>query len=337
MFSKQVEFLKLIQQRIPEHINAVETLSVVLGIGNDSTYRRLRGETALTYEEAFKLADHFGLSLDSAGIDALKRVDFDAGIPINNLEDYQAHSNRIMDRMLRFENYGENAHMYYFALDFPLFYIYNSPSLLKLKSYVWGRNILGLPEMAAVTFDEFIIPEEKLKKDLEVIRSYSRIPSTEIWTNSSYVATLKQLQYCWETGMINKEKDALDILNELEDILEIMRVQSDYGKKINPVTKEPSGARFNWYISDLSVGNNAVHITGQNNSHTFLSFNTFNFIETSNAAFNLQTKNWLDNFLKRSELVGAVGQGKRDRYLKKLTDQIESIRSTIVRKEETLL
>ena len=160
MFSKQVEFLKLIQQRIPEHINAVETLSVVLGIGNDSTYRRLRGETALTYEEAFKLADHFGLSLDSAGIDALKRVDFDAGIPINNLEDYQAHSNRIMDRMLRFENYGENAHMYYFALDFPLFYIYNSPSLLKLKSYVWGRSILGLPEMASITFDEFIIPEE---------------------------------------------------------------------------------------------------------------------------------------------------------------------------------
>lgn len=337
MFSKQVEFLKLVQQRIPEHLNAVETLSVVLGIGNDSTYRRLRGETALTYEESFKLADHFSLSLDSVGIDALKRVDFDAGVPIEGIEDYEAHSNRIMDRMLRFENFGSDSHMYYFALDFPLFYIYQYPSLLKLKSFYWGKSILGLTEMANLTYSDYIIPEERHKRDLEIMRSYSQIPSTEIWTNSSYVATLKQLQYCWETGMINKKKDALEILNELENLLRVMRVQSDTGKKINPITGEPTGADFNWYISDLSVGNNAVHIRSQNNSHTFLSFNTFNFIETSNSAFNKQTKNWLDNFIKRSLLVGPVAMGKRDQYLNKLTGQIDSIRSVILSEEETLL
>ena len=337
MFSKQVEFLKLIQQRIPEHLNAVETLSVVLGIGNDSTYRRLRGETALTYEESFKLADHFGLSLDSAGIDALKRVDFDAGIPIEEIDDYEAHTNRIMDRMLRFENYGDNSHMYYFALDFPLFYIYQYPSLLRLKSFYWGKTILGLTEMADLTFKDYEISEERNKRDLDIMRSYSQIPSSEIWTNTSYVATLKQLQYCWETGMIKKQKDALNILNELEELLEVMRIQSDTGKKINPMTGEPTDANFHWYISDLSVGNNAVHIKSGNNSHTFLSFNTFNFIETSNVAFNKQTKTWLDNFLKRSILVGPSAIGKRDQYLNKLRGQIDSIRRVILSEEETLL
>ena len=337
MFNKQVEFLKLVQQRIPEHLNAVETLSVVLGIGNDSTYRRLRGETALTYEESFRLADHFGLSLDSVGIDALKRVDFDAGMPIEGIDDYEAHSKRIMDRMLRFEHYGNDSHMYYFALDFPLFYIYQYPSLLRLKSFYWGKSILGLPEMVDLTYNDYEITEERNKRDLNIMRSYSRIPSTEIWTNTSYVATLKQLQYCWETGTINKQKDALDILNELEALLEVMRIQSDTGKKINPITGESTGADFHWYISELSVGNNAVHIRSENNSHTFLSFNTFNFIETSNAAFNKQTKNWLDNFLKRSLLVGPVAMGKRDQYLNKLRGQIDSIRSVILSEEETLL
>jgi len=337
MFSKQVEFLKLIQQRIPEHLNAVETLSVVLGIGNDSTYRRLRGETALTYEESFKLADHFGLSLDSAGIDALKRVDFDAGIPIEEIDDYEAHTNRIMDRMLRFENYGDKSHMYYFALDFPLFYIYQYPSLLRLKSFYWGKTILGLTEMADLTYKDYEISEERNKRDLDIMRSYSQIPSSEIWTNTSYVATLKQLQYCWETGMIKKQKDALNILNELEELLEVMRTQSDIGKKINPMTGEPTDANFHWYISDLSVGNNAVHIKSGNNSHTFLSFNTFNFIETSNVAFNKQTKTWLDNFLKRSILVGPSAIGKRDQYLNKLRGQIDSIRRVILSEEETLL
>ena len=169
------------------------------------------------------------------------------------------------------------------------------------------------------------------------MRSYSQIPSSEIWTNTSYVATLKQLQYCWETGMIKKQKDALNILKELEELLEVMRIQSDTGKKINPMTGEPTDANFHWYISDLSVGNNAVHIESGNNSHTFLSFNTFNFIETSNVAFNKQTKTWLDNFLKRSILVGPSAIGKRDQYLNKLRGQIDSIRRVILSEEETLL
>ncbi|CAI8275295.1 MAG: Uncharacterised protein [Owenweeksia sp. TMED14] len=337
MFEKQIEYLKLVQDRIPEHLNAVETLSTVLGIGNDSTYRRLRGETALTYEEAFKLADNFGLSLDSVGIDVLKRVDFDAGAPIEGIKDYEAYSKRIMDRMLRFENESQKAHMFYFALDFPLFYIYQYPALARLKSYYWGKSILGLPEMSSISFEEFKLSKDRQEKDLEVMRSYARIPSTEIWTNSSFVATLKQLQYCWQTGVISRKEDALTILNELEDLLGVMRLQSDTGKKLNPLSGEPTGAEFNWYISELSVGNNAVHIRTHTDSHTFLSFNTFNFIETSNSAFNKQTKNWLDNFLKRSLLVGPCAIGQRDEYIKKLTGQIDSIRRVILSEEETLL
>jgi hypothetical protein len=227
--------------------------------------------------------------------------------------------------------------MYYFALDFPLFYIYQYPSLLRLKSFYWGKTILGLTEMADLTYKDYEISEERNKRDLDIMRSYSQIPSSEIWTNTSYVATLKQLQYCWETGMIKKQKDALNILKELEELLEVMRIQSDTGKKINPMTGKPTDANFHWYISDLSVGNNAVHIESGNNSHTFLSFNTFNFIETSNVAFNKQTKTWLDNFLKRSILVGPSAIGKRDQYLNKLRGQIDSIRRVILSEEETLL
>ncbi len=43
-YPKQVEFLKLVQARIPDHINVVDTLGELLGIGSDSTYRRLHAE-----------------------------------------------------------------------------------------------------------------------------------------------------------------------------------------------------------------------------------------------------------------------------------------------------
>ena len=77
-YPKQVEFLKLVQRRIPAHLNPVDTLGELLQIGNDSTYRRLRGETALSFEEAQKISQAFGVSMDSATINNLSRVDFDA-------------------------------------------------------------------------------------------------------------------------------------------------------------------------------------------------------------------------------------------------------------------
>ena len=81
-YPKQVEFLKFVQTRIPDHLNVVDTLGELLGIGADSTYRRLRGETALSFEEAQLISSYFGISMDAVGIDALNRVDFDAGHPI---------------------------------------------------------------------------------------------------------------------------------------------------------------------------------------------------------------------------------------------------------------
>jgi hypothetical protein len=137
--------------------------------------------------------------------------------------------------------------------------------------------------------------------------------------------------------MIHEIEDALAILDEMEQLLEVMIVQSDAGKKLNPLTGKPTGAEFKWYITDLSVGNNAVYMEKSSISHTFLSFNTFNFIETTNAAFNRQTDRWLRQLLRKSTLVSPTAIGVRDAYVNKLKKQVDSIRQVILRQEDTLL
>ncbi len=119
-YPKQVEFLQLVQQRIPNHLNVVDTLGELLGIGTDSTYRRLRGETALSFEEAQLISSHFGISMDAVGIDALNRVDFDAGHPIETAADYAKYSQRLGPHAPN-RNGKQQSHMYYLGRIFRCF------------------------------------------------------------------------------------------------------------------------------------------------------------------------------------------------------------------------
>lgn len=333
----QVAFLKLVQARIPKHINSVDALSELLGVGVDSVYRRLRGETALTFEEALLVSQTYGVTLDQSQLDSTARVDFDAGPPIRSAADYALYSQRVVSRMLQLESNLDSQHMYYMAQDFPLFYIYLFPRMMRLKSYYWGRSILGLPEFQNLPYEAFHLPEDRQKLGDQVFRAYAHIPSTEVWTQSCYIATLKQLQYCCDTGIIQDMQEVQAILDELLSLLELMRKQSDSGRKFNPVSGEYTGAAFTWYVTELSVGNNSVFVERPGAKHSFLSYNTFNFIETTHEAFNSQTQAWLKELLKKSTLVTSASQAIRDAYLHKLARQTESIRRAIMEREDSLL
>jgi hypothetical protein len=46
------------------NLSLVNEIADVLDVSNDSAYRRLRGETALSLNEAFLLASHFQIALE---------------------------------------------------------------------------------------------------------------------------------------------------------------------------------------------------------------------------------------------------------------------------------
>jgi hypothetical protein len=68
-----------------------------------------------------------------------------------------------------------------------------------------------------------------------------------------------------------------------------------------------------------------------------LSYNTFNFIETSQPAFAETTMAWIQQVCSRSTEMSSVAKAERDRYVAKLKRQVESIRQYIVSDQESLL
>ena len=62
--SAQQLFFKHIKSLLPPHLSLVDTVAEVLAVSNDSAYRRIRGETQISFEEIKKLCEKFKISLD---------------------------------------------------------------------------------------------------------------------------------------------------------------------------------------------------------------------------------------------------------------------------------
>jgi len=61
----QHSLFEQIKEKIPSSHSFVHEISDLLGISYDSAYRRVRGDKEITFEELYKLATRFNLSLDS--------------------------------------------------------------------------------------------------------------------------------------------------------------------------------------------------------------------------------------------------------------------------------
>lgn len=136
----QKEFLQNIKQSIHPGLSFVDEIAEVLSVSNDSAYRRIRGETPLTIQEAEKLCLHFGVSIDSfLGIKSnivtfryrsLNPLSFDFGAYLNNI---------LLD-LQRIDSFAERD-IIYMAKDIPLFYLFLFPELASFKIFFWQRSL----------------------------------------------------------------------------------------------------------------------------------------------------------------------------------------------------
>ena len=63
--SIQISFLEKVKEQIPSSISLVNELAELLNVSVDSAYRRLRGDTDLSFEEAILISNKYNVSLDS--------------------------------------------------------------------------------------------------------------------------------------------------------------------------------------------------------------------------------------------------------------------------------
>jgi hypothetical protein len=324
----QIEFIQRIRQAMPASLSLVDELADLLQVSTDSAYRRIRGETALTFDEVILLCNHFRLSFDSFTSGAGGTVTFNYN-PSNAEDSFEKYFSNILKDMKKIQSF-EQKQIVFAAEDIPIFHHFKFPELTAFKIFYWNKSILNSGDLEGQKFDPAIVDPKMVQMAKDILDIYITVPSVEIWSDDTVNSTLKQIEFYWEAGIFRTKEDALKVCSQVEEMVADIKRYAELGAKFQKDAGNVQGENnFVLYNSELMIGNNCILVSMGNAKVTYLSHNTFNAMATTHAGFCNDTEGWLKNLMRKSILISGVSEKQRYQFFRKIEEKLQHLKSVI--------
>lgn len=317
-----------IKLKLPTHLSLVIAISELLDLSLDSTYRRIRGEKLLVFDEIHKLALEFNISLDKIFQISSDTFLFKGRI-INNTDFNYEEWLKLCIYQLQMIKDNKPNHMYYLAKEIPFFYYFLIPEIAAFKSYFIMKSVLDYEELKQAKFsvtDDFSYYSSWCKKISDL---FSSIPSTEIWHVENITSTIHQIEYYRLTGSLNSDNDALILYDKLMELINHLERQAECGFKLSYGQENgTSEVIHKMFINELTLGDNMQFIQAGDAQITYINHSTINFIATYNESFNQYTKKNIDTITQKSTPISVENQKERLMFFNRLREKVlEAIRN----------
>ena len=324
--SVQHIFFQHVKDNLPAHLSLVDEVAELLNISNDSAYRRIRGEKAISFEEIRTLCSHFRISLDQLFHLEKDTLLFE-GKFINHANfDFDGYLHGLL-QMLTYAASFNKPEILFMSKDVPIFHHFNFPELAAFKSFFWMKTILQYPSHARKSFvaDEFSTTTRQVCTKL--IEAYNKIPSQEIWHAESIHATLRQIEYYKDTKMFASDEDLSTVYACLQKTLDHIEAQAEQGSKFSmQAGKPPMGASFKLYINEFVLGDNTYLVHLGDSRMVVLNHAVLNTIRTKDAHFTQCTHDHFQNMIRRSMQISEVAEKERSKFFNALREKIDDSR-----------
>ncbi|WP_258105536.1 helix-turn-helix transcriptional regulator [Marinoscillum sp. MHG1-6] len=324
----QTSFLNLVKDKIDPAISFVDELAELLNVSKDSAYRRLRGETLLSFEEISLISDKYKVSVDGfLNPRSNESVIFNTQ-NITPATSYLPYLSSIHDH-LALVNRFENKCFTYIAKDILPMHYYQFPTLSWFKSFFWQKTILNSEKMTGLPFDPTHIDEEISGKCQTIWNEFMTIPSIEFWSDETINITLRQIEYYFDIDLI-KQEDALVIVDELAQMVALLREEARMGKKMH-INAPNSGHHntFNLYYNEIAIGDNTMLFQMDNQRICFLTYNTLSVLSTSDVRFCENIQNHIDNITQKSTLISQGAEKSRNRFFNRMDAKVQALEAKI--------
>lgn len=319
--SIQADFLSQIKSVLPASASLAQELSEQLDISMDSAYRRIRGETPLTLNEAYKLAESYHISLGGLSEEVMGIVQFGYSPLSPDFKSMEDYLRRLLENLRKISK-DENARILYCSQDIPVFHNVSLDRVAEFKIFYWMRSIMSNEEMLHQKFSENTIPENLQAMGREIYEEYQKIDSAELWSRSTINSTLRQIQYYWESGIFESQEEALEVLNDMRRLIEGIEKTAARGRKSDD---EDSG-KYEMYISEIELTTNCALVELQDISAVFLGHHTFNMLETTHSIYSDQTRTWFKNMMGKATLISSVGEKYRYQFFQDAYKKIDQLK-----------
>lgn len=316
-------FFNHIKAKLPGHFSMVDEIAAMLNISNDSAYRRIRGDKQLSLNELRTLCLHFKISLDQMmGLQTNAIVFYGDMVDNTNFvfENYLISIQQNVDKIASIPN----CHFYYEAKDIPLFHHFQYPELAAFKCFFWMRIVLQDYTQSKKIFDFNELSGPIVEAGKKIAHNYSKIHSTEIWNIETVNSSIRQIEFCYETGMFADKKAVVKIFETLLQLIEHIETEAASGFKFtdgsNITSSEPN---FNLYINEVLLGHNSMLIDNEVQRFAFINHNVLNFMITYDKRFCDYTYNSLQNIIRKSNLISRVNEKERTKIFNSIKNRIK--------------
>jgi hypothetical protein len=324
----QETFNQILENHVPVNISLARELSELLDISLDSAYRRLRNETDYTLNETSKIVEYFKIPFESMNTELNNVVSFTVNHLNSDTESYLSYLNNMLTNLERLASM-EDVHITFAAEDIPVFYHFGFPQLMDFKIKYWLKSLMNVSEFQYKHYEKIDLPEEIINTAKKIFLTYQTIDSTEVWTNETVISTIKQIKYYYDAGFFDKTESVLEIISQLESMIHLIQKNCDMGFKFNQ-NDSMTSTKLQFYLSDVMIGTNCILAKSKQVSASFISYSSFNFMQTTNANFNNQNEQWLNNILAKSTLVSGVSEKQRNQFFKSIYKQIDELKQHIL-------
>lgn len=326
----QTEFLQKIEDILPKSTNLAAELADVLDISIDSAYRRIRIETQLNLDEITKLCKHFSISFDVFNDSDFNNVTFGFQNIKYEEESFETYLD-VMIKDLTLIRQAPDSRIVYACEDIPIFYNYKYPNLSAFKMFYWREAILNHGTTPEEKFSTQNSNPELVRKGKIIFDLYMDIPSTEIWTDTTFLSLLKQLDYFWQSGKIASAADAQLILEDIEQLMKDIKLQAECGHKLSfSDTEKGVKAEYNLFLSDVEIGNNCVLVDLGHVKAVYIGHLSFNTISTMNIKYTSLTENWLNNIIRKSSAISKVAEKQRFQYFNMIMKKVNEMKAQVI-------
>jgi len=319
----QDNLVELIKAAIPDHLRLADEIADTLNISADSAYRRIRGETAFDIDEIAAVCQQFNISFDSLIASQAGGI---VTFSYNVLYDIDDGFEQYLENIRSYLNIVErnNGLITYAAEDVPIFRTLSKPMMAEFKMFSWLKAVVNHPSLQNLVYKPGILPERNCKLAEDVVRAYNRVNSVEIWTEETIHSTLKQLEYFWESGQIEKKEYAIEICGQIRSMVNDMANEAENEHKLTG-----SNASFKLYNCEVLIGNNCIVVEAGSLKRTFISYNAINSINTGDQKFGDEADQWLQNLIRKSTMISGMAEKHRYKFFKVLETSIQRTISKI--------
>lgn len=320
--STQTVFLELVKQKLPSNTSFSDELAEALNISRDSAYRRIRGETILSLDEAKILCSQFGLSLDVLlGINS-EIIPFRHLIVNHTPNTFERWLENMQSNLELIMGFSGERELIFTAKDVPVFHYFNYPELSAFKMFFWMKSVLNYSNLQAEKFNPKLVPSKHILTGQKIWTLYNRTPSMELWSDETTNVTLKQIEFYKESGFFKSNDDALQILDQYTQMVNHIREQAAKGIKQDNI-------EFKLYKNEILIADNTIFFKLDSKRVTYISHNITELLMTTHEPFCDQTEQFISNLKSRSILISSISEKERNKFFNGIIDKIDNTKKKI--------